>query len=150
MTNGDRQAAQASVRAEDGAAALEFAIVFVLLMMLLFGIIRFGQFFGQYEAMVGAAREGGRVAAVQGNTTAIQNQVINSANPYIVKCAAGTGATCITISPAPGGATNTPCNNTNSGANVTVSWNQIFSLSWAPFFPATAKTVTIKAVFRCE
>ena len=55
MTNGDRQAAKASVRAEDGAAALEFAIVFVLLMMLLFGIIRFGQFFGQYEAMVGAA-----------------------------------------------------------------------------------------------
>jgi len=138
------------LRRDDGAAAVEFAIVFVLLMMLLFGIIRFGQFFGQYEAMVGAAREGGRVAAVQGTTAAIQTQVINSANPYTVRCAAGTGAVCISVTPAPGGATGTSCNNTNSGTNVTVSWNQIFTLSWAPFFPSTNKTMTIKAVFRCE
>jgi Flp pilus assembly protein TadG len=134
---------------EDGAAAVEFALVFTLLMTIVFGIIQFGKLYGEYEALVSAAREGGRVAAVQGTTVAVKNEVVAAAAPYTIICAAGTGATCVQLAPGPGGATGTSCNNTNSGTNVTVSWDQRFTLSF-PLVPPFNRTVHIQAVFRCE
>jgi Flp pilus assembly protein TadG len=47
-----------------GAAAVEFALVSVLLLTLLFGIIQYGYFFFQSTAAEHAAREGARQAAV--------------------------------------------------------------------------------------
>lgn len=47
-----------------GAAAVEFALVSVLLLILLFGIIQYGYFFFQSTAAEHAAREGARLAAV--------------------------------------------------------------------------------------
>jgi len=47
-----------------GAAAVEFAIVSVLLLTLLFGIIQYGYYFFQLNATTAAAREAGRLAAV--------------------------------------------------------------------------------------
>ena len=52
------------VRSNDGASAVEFAIVLPLLVMFLFGIIVFGMAYVRSQGMEAAAREGGRVAAV--------------------------------------------------------------------------------------
>ena len=47
-----------------GAAAVEFAIVSVLLLTILFGILQYGYFFLQSTAAEHAAREGARLASV--------------------------------------------------------------------------------------
>jgi TadE-like protein len=53
------------VRGSDaGAAAVEFALVSVLLFTLLFGIVQYGYFFLQSSAAEHAAREGARAAAL--------------------------------------------------------------------------------------
>jgi Flp pilus assembly pilin Flp len=45
---------------EDGAALVEFALVFVLFMMLVWGVIAFGSFWATQQAITHAAAEGAR------------------------------------------------------------------------------------------
>ena len=49
---------------EDGAAALEFAILLPILMLILFGIIEFGFLLNRYVSVTAAAREGARVMSL--------------------------------------------------------------------------------------
>jgi hypothetical protein len=51
-------------RGERGAAAVEFALVGLLLFTLLFGILQFGMWFWAWQAGAHAAREASRTAAV--------------------------------------------------------------------------------------
>ncbi len=51
-------------RADEGASAVEFAIVAIVLIMLLTGIVQFGYTFFQYLEIVHAAREGARWASL--------------------------------------------------------------------------------------
>jgi Flp pilus assembly protein TadG len=51
-------------RGDDGAAAVEFALVSVLLLTLLFGIVQYGYYFFQSQSATSSAREGARLAAV--------------------------------------------------------------------------------------
>lgn len=51
-------------RAERGAAAVEFALVLIPLVILLLGIIEFGYIFNQQLTVTNAAREGARVLAI--------------------------------------------------------------------------------------
>jgi Flp pilus assembly protein TadG len=55
----------ARVRADEGASAVEFALVLTLLMLLLTGVIQFGYTFSQYLQVEHAAREGARWAALR-------------------------------------------------------------------------------------
>lgn len=52
------------LRGERGVAALEFALVLPILVMLLLGIVEYGMIFGDQLALTHAAREGARLAAV--------------------------------------------------------------------------------------
>ena len=52
-----------SVRSEKGAAVVEFAVLFLLLMVFLFGIIDFGILWVESHYITNAAREGARVAS---------------------------------------------------------------------------------------
>ena len=54
-------------RRDEGAAAVEFALVLPILVVLLFGIIEFGLVFDAQLTITHAAREGARVASVGGN-----------------------------------------------------------------------------------
>jgi Flp pilus assembly protein TadG len=49
---------------DEGAAAVEFALVMPLLVLLIFGIIEFGGAYNAYITVTHAAREGARMAAV--------------------------------------------------------------------------------------
>jgi Flp pilus assembly protein TadG len=51
-------------RDERGAAAVEFALVLPVIILLLFGIIEFGRAWNVKQVLTDAAREGARVAAV--------------------------------------------------------------------------------------
>ena len=54
---------------EDGAAAVEFALIVGLLAMLVFGMMEYGLAFMQVQTLRAATREGARVAAVAGTPT---------------------------------------------------------------------------------
>ena len=62
------------VRGEDGAAAVEFAIVAVLFFTLVFGIIDFGFAFHSWNNTANAAREGARRGAVTSDPIDIANR----------------------------------------------------------------------------
>jgi Flp pilus assembly protein TadG len=64
------------------AAAVELAIVTPILLTMLFGIIEYGWLFTARQAIVTAAREGARTAALPGSTvTDVQTRVNNFMTP---------------------------------------------------------------------
>ena len=52
-------------RSDEGAAAVEFALIAVILFTLLLGIVQFGYLFFQWNEITHAAREGARWAALE-------------------------------------------------------------------------------------
>lgn len=68
------------VRRDDGAAAVEFAIVATLFFMLVFAIIDFGFGFHTWNATTNAAREGARRAAVSPDVGEIEARVRETAD----------------------------------------------------------------------
>jgi hypothetical protein len=80
---------KAKRKSEEGQAILEFALVFVFLVLVLFGIIDFARIFFAYATMSNAAREGARYGIIHpgslsdpglpGNPTDPDNQAIVAA-----------------------------------------------------------------------
>jgi Flp pilus assembly protein TadG len=129
---------------EEGAAAVEFAIVATLLMLLVFGVIEFGLWIAQYEAMSSAAREGARVAAVRGDADG--NNTFSSAD---ITFAVTQASTPYTVSGAV--TADKTCNDATYGQLVTVSWTQTFANNRLFFrLPLLPASRLIKGVFRCE
>lgn len=54
------------LKCQKGAELIEFALVFPLLLLVVFGIMDFGFLFQRYEVLTNAAREGARVAVLPG------------------------------------------------------------------------------------
>lgn len=69
-------------RDDTGAAAVEFAIVSMLLIMLLVGIVQFGFLFNQWQQIEHAAREGARWASL-GNGAADVRATVQAAAPGV-------------------------------------------------------------------
>ena len=81
---------------ERGAAAIEFALVLPILLILILGIFEFGRVFSIQVSLSNAAREGARVMAIQDDQTAARSAAIAAA-PGVTP-AIGSGQ--IDISPA--------------------------------------------------
>ena len=81
-------------RTESGAAAVEFALVLPLLMLLLFGIISYGVMLSFRQSLSQAAAEGARAAAVTFVEGQKQDEAYSSVNQALdsfgVTCTAGT------------------------------------------------------------
>jgi len=120
---------------ERGAAAVEFALILSVLVVILFGITEFGRVFNELETLNSAAREGARVAAVRGTPDQVQQAVVDAA----VDTTIGPGT------PTP----DKTCSEDTVGEEVTVSWTQHLTIE-IPLLPDLSKDVTIKGVFRCE
>ena len=56
-------------RSERGSQLIEFALVLPLLLLVVLGIMDFGLLFQRYEAVTNAAREGARIAVLDGYDT---------------------------------------------------------------------------------
>jgi hypothetical protein len=63
------------VRGERGAAAVEFAIVSIVLLLFVFGTIQFGIAFNRHQGIQAAAREGARIASVGGTEVDVKTRV---------------------------------------------------------------------------
>jgi Flp pilus assembly protein TadG len=66
-------------RSEDGAAAVEFALVLPILILMLFGIIQFGLIFNQWQQLEHATREGARWASMQNGAADVRATVMAAA-----------------------------------------------------------------------
>jgi len=95
---------------------VEFALVLVIFLMLIFALTEFGRVFHAYLVITNASREGARVAIVGADDTAIRTKVKNAAaslNPALTDSN-------ITITPAPAARTH--------GAEVNVQVNYSVTL----------------------
>jgi hypothetical protein len=84
----------ASWRDERGAAAVEFALVMPLLILLLFGIIEFARVWNARQTLTDAAREGARIAVV--NYSMLNAAVLDDSVKRVVRRAAGNAGLDIT------------------------------------------------------
>jgi Flp pilus assembly protein TadG len=131
---------------EDGAAAVEFALIVGLLAMLVFGMMEYGLAFWQVQTLRAATREGARVAAVRGSTTEI-----SAAMSQASAGALPGGFSGFSVSPS-------GCTDDTVGDPVTVRLNN-GALSSAsrealsidiPLLPPITLNPTLEGTFRCE
>jgi Flp pilus assembly protein TadG len=142
---------------EEGAAALEFAIIGTLLMLLVFGVIEFGLFLSQQEVWQSAAREGARVAAVQEDvdnsgffeTADVVAAVNAAAHPYQP---AGPGTPSQFVCDANGlNCVAGDCATAGVGTLITVKWDQDFEVpNLFGLIPVLNGAREVRGVFRCE
>lgn len=121
------------LRSERGAAAVEFALVLPVLVLVLLGIVEFGRAYNAQITVTSAAREGARVMAIQNNVTSAQTSVkaaSPSLNPQLSNAQ-------IVVSPS----------NCTSGNNATVTVS--YRLDFLTGFMAEGVTLTGKGVMRC-
>lgn len=97
------------VHRDRGAAAVEFAIVAPLLLLILLGLVDLGRLFFVEVSLAGASREGARAAAV-GRPSAQVNAVVQASSPGVARISSLGDVTSITVQPV-------PC---SSGANASV------------------------------
>ena len=82
-----------SFASEAGAAAVEFALVSILLFMLVFGIIEFVFAFHSWDATSNAAREGAREGAVRSDVAVIEARV-RAASDFLDQSQLNVSITC--------------------------------------------------------
>src|SRR3954451_19776426 len=69
---------KARARGEEGAAAVEFALIVGVLALLIFGMLQFGLAFFQLQNLRAATREGARVGAAQGTAQDMRDRMQNA------------------------------------------------------------------------
>jgi hypothetical protein len=138
---------RSKLRGEDGAAAVEFALVVSLLFVLLFGIMEFGLAFFELQNLRSATREGARAAAIGGTPQEISDALVQGSSGSLPD-----GFTGYNISPSTG------CTEATKGdeVEVTLPRDQLppnvaatFEIS-IPFIPAFTLTPDLRGSFRCE
>jgi Flp pilus assembly protein TadG len=124
-------------RNERGAAAVEFALVLPLLVLLFAGIAELGRIYYLQATLSGAAREGVRVMALQNKSALAVTAVKEAAAPLVLTDAQ------ILVSPITGACTasSTPV----TQASVTITYTAV--LSTTLFLPSV--TIRGKGVMQC-
>ena len=134
------------LRGEDGAAAVEFALVASLLFVLLFGIMEFGLAFFELQNLRSATREGARAAAIGGDADEISGALVAGASGSLPGGYSG-----YTLSPSDG------CGDSDTElvevsvplASLPANVQSTFQIN-IPFLPAMNLTPEIRGSFRCE
>lgn len=103
-----------------GAAAVEFAILLPLLLLIIFGVIDFGRAINDQITLTQAAREGARLAALGYSTSAVNTRTESAAAPTLTLTSAN-----ITVTPATSPAC-APGAGTGVDAKVTVTYTFTF------------------------
>lgn len=151
-------------RADDGAAAVEFALVVPLLLLLVFGIIQFGITFSTLLALNNAARQGARIGVTTQNTCADVMAEVKSGSvslgtkyPLAVTVTRGSTGICTgsitsagAVTYSVGSATTVTCPAGNSDQTLTVVARSTGTFSIPPFFFVNNFVTEGKGVFQCE
>ena len=132
---------------ESGAEIVEFAVTLPLLLLIVLGIVEFGLVFREYEVVTNAAREGARIAILQGGVGGYDDaDVVARVEDYLttagmdlsladidpgdpVPTPVGAGGACVSMVP------------------VTVTYDHpvLFLSGIADFFGTTIGTMTLTA-----
>lgn len=140
---------------EQGAAAVEFAILVPVLVMIVFGVVYFSIYFNAAQGAQAAAREGARLAAIRGTSAnaaclAAKDALAGvsvDAGTATFGVAAGAAPTTFSNSCSASSSVSFPCARGTGNVFVTVKANVTFAV---PFVLSGAKTITSTARFRCE
>jgi Flp pilus assembly protein TadG len=89
------------LKREDGAAAIEFAILLPILLMILFGIIEFGFALYGKEVITNASREGARAGIVIGIPRPSEDQIKEVVSSYLTNFGWDAGKAEITVPTGP-------------------------------------------------
>ena len=127
------------VKDEGGAAAVEVALVALLLMMIISATIEFGSAYNELQVMTSAAREGARYAAVRHTADEISTRIEEATAAFET-----TTSPVITVDGAGG-----TCTDDTTGDPVEVSWTQSFEITIFGL-PAFSPDAAISGTFRCE
>ena len=159
---------------EDGAAAVEFALIIGVLAMLIFGMLQFGLTFFELQNLRAAAREGGRLGAVGATPDAIRTD-LESASNGAIRSGEASNTSFVSVSYSDSGNfTGTPGSEPNLSGNTTPACasaatvttdaavrvqmfltaapahlQSLFTLN-IPLLPTITMRPTIDAQFRCE
>lgn len=167
-----RAGARAGLRRDDGAAAVEFALIVPILVLLVFGIIAFGIVFAQNLSLNNAAREAARASVVRqidgspartcwealSRTRAAAVAIgLDPAKVGVTVSLSGTTVCSVAAgSPLPASANTAalakpPCTGSVSGGADQLSVAATFDSRLAiPLWGSPSVTVTGTGVFRCE
>jgi Flp pilus assembly protein TadG len=118
---------------ERGAAAVEFALVLPILIMLLFGIIEFGRGYHAKVELTGAVREGARELALGKSSGEAQTATINAA-PGLDLTAGD-----VSTSPCPAGGA-------DGSASVTATYGVPYNI---PLVSEGTFDISVTGVMRC-
>lgn len=126
-------------RSRRGATAVEFAIIVPVFLLLLSGIIEFGQAFRAQHALANAARRGGRAASLTtatnaAITTTVKNDLVSSL---------GVQATDVTVSITVNGVANGSLATAKTGNVVVVTVSLPFSKAGVNFYSRTFANTTL-------
>ena len=118
-----------------GAAAVEFALVLPILMLIICGIIDFGRAYNAQITLTNAAREAVRVWALGGTAGETSSRAVETA----------VGLTGVTVT---GTSTTAPCTfGAMTTVTVTADFTYVFPL--IKQFAPSASTITTRGVMRC-
>ena len=131
-------------RGERGAAAVEFALVLPLLLVLVFGIVEFSIAYNHKQGLHAAAREGARLAALPQSPETDVTDKVRDALSGVLNSDEITAAT-ITVTPDK----THPCDGATPGTHVVVTVSAPDQLD-IPLFTSTSLTLTGKGEFLCE
>lgn len=125
---------------ERGAAAVEFALILPLLILLVFGIVQFSLAYNRQQGLHAAAREGARIASLPQTT---QSEITSRVTSSLDGVPFSTAPT-ITITPN----VTKPCDQ-RSGLTVVVSVQGVTQVD-IPLWGNQSLTLTGRGEFRCE
>jgi Flp pilus assembly protein TadG len=114
------------LKREEGAAAIEFALLLPLLMLILFGIIEFGLVLYNQEVITNASREGARYGIVIGSPRPSTGQIEGVVNIYLTNAGLNSGNASISVAGAQGA----------SGSDLTVAVVYPYNFLVLPNFAA--------------
>jgi Flp pilus assembly protein TadG len=115
------------LKREEGAAAVEFALLLPLLMLILFGIIEFGLILYNQEVITNASREGARFGIVIGSPRPDDTLIRGVVTSYLTNAGLTVcDASCVQVTGAQGA----------SGSDLTVSLTYPYTFLLVPNFAA--------------
>ena len=129
-----------------GAAAVEFAVVAPLFLLLLAGIMEFGQAFRIEHALSSAARRGARSAIVDGTTS---KQVIQKVKDHCVETL-GVAEKDVTVDVTVNGVSGTELGEANEGDEIRLTVSVPFSEAGAGFYANTLSCAVLSSTCTLE
>jgi Flp pilus assembly protein TadG len=143
-------------RDDRGAAAVEFALVVPILLLLVFAIITFGFLFAQDLALGNSARQTARYGVIKGrDCAAIKAEAIESSKPLVTLTASDVtitrGTTAASATSVCAADDEQPCEGSSSGDNIYVGIDFTADVL-IPVVPGMGNTMDLdgEGVFRCE